>query len=436
MHTHSKAFTASTWVVACCASAIAIAANTGVKFADAINAGNINIPGLSEVSGCAASHVNEGIFWMHNDGSHAPGFYAVSKTGLNKGFFTHWGASDMDAEDIAVGPGPVAGQSYIYLGDIGDHGASRTSTHVYRMVEPKIGTTSPTLTAERFTFKYPGGARDAETLMVDPRNGDVYVVGKRETAEEGNPVYRFAAPLSHGGTYTGEEVARIHQQWLVGGDISFDGSRILIKTLDQTFLWLRKDGESVGSALSRKPVAVPTANEPQGEAICWDAQGVDYYTTSVGSNQPLHHFKNTDRAGATDAPTNTNSLKVGAQLNAGQMIQSTNSSYRLYLQDDGNLVLRNSSGQAIWATATNGQGGTRLALQNDGNLVLYTVGDKAVWACGTAGQGTGHLILRNDGNLVLVNASGAVVWATNTGDGTGPITPLPPSTLAATLKKP
>ncbi len=376
---------------------------------------------------------------MQNDGGHAAGFYAVTKAGVNKGFFTPTGAVNTDTEDIAVGPGPVPGQSYIYLGDIGDNGAGRSTTQVYRMAEPKIGSTSATLPAEKFTFKYPDGPRDAETLMVDPRNSDVYVVSKRETAANGNRVYRFAAPLTNGGTYTGQEVARVHTSWLTGGDISSDGSRILVRTTTETFLWLRKDGESVGTAMSRTPVTVPTASEPQGEAVCWDATGTDYYTSSEGTNQPFYYFKSLDSTGGgssgggADTPTNTNSLAVNVNFNLNNRIDSTNGSYHFYLQGDGNLVLRDPAAKAIWASGTNGLGGSRLVVQGDGNLVLYTSAGKAVWATGTVGSGAAYLIVQNDGNLVLYTSAGKAVWSTGTSNGstggggtqTGVLTPAP-----------
>ncbi len=407
-------------------------ANTGVKFANGVNAGNVNASGLTEMSGCAASRVNDGVLWMHNDGGHAAGFYAVSKAGASKGFFSLSNAANNDTEDIAAGPGPVPGQSYIYLGDIGDNGAARSNLQVYRLPEPKIGFSASTLTAEKFIFKYPDGPRDAETLMVDPVTSDVYVVSKRETAANGNRVYRFKAPLNNGGTYTGEEVARVHIQWLTGGDISADGSRILIRTLTQNYLWLRKPGESVGTALSRTPLEVPTASEQQGEAVCWDATGTDYYTSSEGASQPLYYFKSLDSttsgggsggggsgsSGGLETPTSTNSLAQGVNFNIGNRMDSTNGQYHFYLQGDGNLVLRNAAGKAIWASATNGKGGVRFVLQGDGNLVLYTSARKPVWASGTVGSGASYLIVQSDGNLVMYTASGKAVWSTGTSDGT------------------
>lgn len=386
-----------------------MAANTGVKFANGVNAGNIQGSSLPEVSGCAASRVNPGIFWMHNDSGDSARIFAVSNTGVQKGIFNFSNASAADWEDIAVGPGPVAGQSYVYVGDIGDNGASRNSRQVYRVPEPKLGVTPSTIAAEKFTFNYPDGPRDAETLMVDSRTADVYVVSKRESS---NRVYRFKAPLVNGQTYTGVEVARITISGLTGGDISADGSRILIRNGGQVYLWLRKDGETVGAALSRAPVLVPTASEPQGEAVCWDATGTDYYTTSEGGNKPFYHYKSLDGGtGSPDQPTSTNSLQINQTMKTGQRIVSSTGGYHFDIQGDGNMVTYSATGAVVWTANTTGKGGVSLQLQGDGNLVLRTTAGVAVWSSGTSGKSASYLILQSDGKLVLRNASGATVWS-------------------------
>jgi hypothetical protein len=55
------------------------------------------------------------------------------------------------------------------------------------------------------------------------------------------------------------------------------------------------------------------------------------------------------------------------------------------MQGDGNFVVYDAHGAAVWATGTNGSGGNVLAVQNDGNLVIYA-GPVAVWATNTGGH--------------------------------------------------
>ena len=52
------------------------------------------------------------------------------------------------------------------------------------------------------------------------------------------------------------------------------------------------------------------------------------------------------------------------------------------IQQEGNLVVYNASGTAIWHTSTGGHPGAFLTLQDDGNLVVYDASGKALWWLG------------------------------------------------------
>lgn len=109
----------------------------------------------------------------------------------------------------------------------------------------------------------------------------------------------------------------------------------------------------------------------------------------------------------------TNTLLPNKYLYKNEYLQSNNGSYRFYLQGDGNLVLRAWPGsKVLWASGTNGSGGSKLILQeSDGNLVLYTSGNKPVWASKTVGKGAKRLTISDNGNLALYNSSGGAVWS-------------------------
>ena len=78
-----------------------------------------------------------------------------------------------------------------------------------------------------------------------------------------------------------------------------------------------------------------------------------------------------------------NVLSSGSTLRPGDALTSQNGRYRLELQSDGNLVVYDRNGAALWASRTAGNPGARLAIQNDGNLVIYSSGNKMVWTSGT-----------------------------------------------------
>ena len=142
--------------------------------------GTLTDESLVEVSGIAASARHPGTLWMHNDSGDRARVAAVAESGETRATYSVTGAAAEDWEDMAVGPGPVAGESYLYLGDIGDNGADRDDIVVYRIPEPTIsGGGSHTLAgAEALTLRYPDGARNAEALFVDPSSGELYLIEK------------------------------------------------------------------------------------------------------------------------------------------------------------------------------------------------------------------------------------------------------------------
>jgi hypothetical protein len=109
----------------------------------------------------------------------------------------------------------------------------------------------------------------------------------------------------------------------------------------------------------------------------------------------------------------TSMLGPNNALAPGQSLMSGNGQYRLDMQHDGNLVLyRNSDGQALWASGTDGRAVSRVIMQDDGNFVIYGF-PGPLWASGTDGQGGAFLIVQDDGNVVIYRPN-APVWATNT----------------------
>ena len=128
-------------------------------------------------------------------------------------------------------PGRGREAAHIYVGDIGDNDNSRAQIVVYRFPEPAVsesaaGAPRETAPAESVALKFPDGARDAETLLVHPRTGDIYVINKTNAEDAG--VYKLAAPREFSGAHTLERVGSIARQgmlgkWFTGGDISPDG---------------------------------------------------------------------------------------------------------------------------------------------------------------------------------------------------------------------
>jgi lysophospholipase L1-like esterase len=93
-------------------------------------------------------------------------------------------------------------------------------------------------------------------------------------------------------------------------------------------------------------------------------------------------------------------LLPGQGLKRDQPLVSCDGRFTLYLQDDSNLVLY--FGQSpIWASNTGGKNAAEFAFLADGNVVLYDSAGTALFQTNTAGLQSTSLLVQNDGNVVV-----------------------------------
>lgn len=256
---------------------------------------------IVESSGIAASRRNPDLFWTHNDSGDGPFIFAFDRQGKRRGVWRVEGAKARDWEDIAVGPGPEQGLSYLYLGDIGDNGETREEIVVYRIPEPAIAAndaaaskTNPlrTETAEVIRAQYPDGAHNAEALLVHPRSGDIYIATK--TTAPTTVIYKLSSKLS---TTALNRLARIAEisipsfvgALVTGGAISPDGERVVLcDYLGAYELRLPADATAGFDAIWTQPLlTLPIGPRGQGEAVGYSLDGKSILTTSEGRNSPI-----------------------------------------------------------------------------------------------------------------------------------------------------
>lgn len=269
-------------------------------------------PFINESSGLVAGRRNSGVFWTHNDSGDGAYLYAFNRSGKTVGVFMVRSAFAGDWEDIASGPGIDGKGNYLYIGDIGDYGRARTESCLYRIPEPllssenRIGTKArPRLTDEptaRLLYQYPDGPHDSESLLVHPQSGTIYLITKEEKGEAG--VYKFPpmkptdSPLV---PYTLEKIGALafnedglhpFPNRVTGGDIAPDGKRLVLRTYYAAYEWRLPDGEKNFDAVwATTPAMVPLPLQPQGEGICYSADGTSLIISSEKTPTAIYELK-------------------------------------------------------------------------------------------------------------------------------------------------
>ena len=136
--------------------------------------GTVETELLTEVSGLVASRSQEDTLWAHNDSGDVARVFAMAVDGRHLGSYTLAGVEAIDWEDMAIGPGPVEGEDYLYLGDIGDNPAERPEIIIYRVLEPDAGVSGTLTDIETLVLRYPDRPHDAEVLLVDRFDGAIH----------------------------------------------------------------------------------------------------------------------------------------------------------------------------------------------------------------------------------------------------------------------
>jgi hypothetical protein len=262
--------------------------------------GKIKSKDITESSGLAASRCQADVLWTHNDSGGGPFIFAIDTRGESLGTWTVAGAKIADWEDVA-GFKNVNGECFIYIGDIGNNSRVRGEFTVYRVREPLISGGSSnkkdpleTAPADFLRFSYPDFRHDAETMMVHPETGAIYVITKRISGAAA--VYKID-PTFDGGTHQAKRLADISvpaipNGFLTGGSISPDGKRAVICDYFAAYELVLPDGaKNFDEIWSEKASIIEMGGREQGEAVSYSADGNSIFATSEKKNSPIIEVK-------------------------------------------------------------------------------------------------------------------------------------------------
>lgn len=252
---------------------------------------------IDEASGIASGIRSPGVVYVHNDSGDRARFFALdAKSGQVLAEYDVPGVTADDWEDIAVAP-DADGTPSVWLADTGDNTHARSEVQLYRVDEPAVDLSrhdvvTSTARADVWRLRYPSGPADAESLAVSPR-GVPYVITK---SLDGRSAVYSAPPTPDAATvrmlvrvgairfmFTGTPgpFAPIGQLTATGADLSRNGTRFVVRTYTDAYLWQVQDGD-LAAALRTDPVHIALPAETQGEGVCFagayllvDSEGVD-----------------------------------------------------------------------------------------------------------------------------------------------------------------
>ena len=220
-----------------------------------------------------------------NDSGDGPVVYVVDPaTGRTVGRTTY-AADAVDVEALTRGRG-----SDVWVGDIGDNEAVRAGVRVYRLARPTDGDRAVAATA--YDLAYRGGARDAETLLVHPRTGQVFVVSK---GLFGGQVLTAPGPLSSDRPNVLRAVGRA-PGIVTDGAFFPDGRHVVLRDYSRAYVLdsTRLPWRRVGS------FELPA--QPQGEGIDVRPGGRSVLVSSEGAGEPVEVVRVPPRVLAAMAP--------------------------------------------------------------------------------------------------------------------------------------
>jgi hypothetical protein len=252
---------------------------------------------LVEASGIARDPRDDELFWLHNDSGNDAVLYAVGTDGELRGSVPITDATSQDPEDLALAE--CGGEWCLFYADMGDNSAVREDVYVHRLPLPALPAPGqvfgdPVSPLATYWIRYPGGPRDAESLIVDSERGELIVVtkgregfvelyvGDLETLETADgPVVldragRLNVPIDESGRNT--------SLLITAGDLAPDGARLAIRSYAEIHLFDWAGSAAFDTLAAPESYLVVSASEPQGEGLAFAGDGETVYLASEARN--------------------------------------------------------------------------------------------------------------------------------------------------------
>lgn len=264
---------------------------------------------INESSGLAISRLTPGVFWTLNDSGGEPCLHAFDGSGRALARYRVPDAINLDWEDLAAGP-DAGGKPALFVADIGDNLRVRPSIQIYQVPEPQVDVAAPqpledgtTEKAVVWNARYPDGPHNAESLLVHPATGEIFILTKSEDGD--SRLFQLPQAPGAGGVLTLKEVGHftfaplgrqgkrpVDNCMATGACISPDGTRLVVGTYCSLYEWRLSPGTTIADALAgAPPERIEPLFSPQMEAVCYGPDSRTLWFTSERAPAPLYRVR-------------------------------------------------------------------------------------------------------------------------------------------------
>ncbi|MEL7313135.1 MAG: hypothetical protein AAFN07_16580, partial [Pseudomonadota bacterium] len=248
------------------------------------------------------SALNPQRLWFINDRGNRQEIVALDLPDFEHTAIAVTGARVGDWEDLE---GFTLGdQSWLAIADIGDNVGKRVEVEIHLIREPEAPIDEIEI-QQTLRFTYPGGARDAESLAVDPISRYIYILSKRDKPPE---LFRVPLPDSDATGVFNVELERLGEVTSIPAPSSIevrlfprygkyrnqptamtlgpDGNTIALMTYGEAYIAVLDEDRDWLAALNRPlcPLSSPLLAQP--ETIAVDRTGA-VYISSERKKAPL-----------------------------------------------------------------------------------------------------------------------------------------------------
>jgi hypothetical protein len=278
---------------------------------------NLKDARITESSGVASSAYTGKILFTHNDSGDTGRFFAIGPKGQTLATYDVAPVGAVDWEDMTSST-DYRKRPALLFGDIGDNYAprpTRPAIAAYQVLEPKVdpsaaGVTDTLVPETVHVMVYEDGPHDAETMFFLPKERRIGIVTKDANGQSGVYVEDFEVLASEGdlteidpfvsilrrvATIRFDKIARPYQKGdyapesrlqATGGEITRDGTRLVVRTYVEAFQWDISRGLVAG--LKKAAVRIPLPRTKQGEAIAYYGDDRSLVTTTEQLPSPVH----------------------------------------------------------------------------------------------------------------------------------------------------